>query len=1187
MKIKQLDFIGFKSFVDKTTVQFPLGISAVVGPNGCGKSNIVDAIRWCMGEQSVKQLRGKSMEDVIFSGTEKKPPLNMAEVAITLINDNGNTPEEYRDFSEIMVGRRLFRSGETVYLINNQPCRLKDIHNLLMGTGVGAKTYGIIEQGRIVTLVDAGPEELRYFLEEAAGITRYKSRRNEALHKVQRTQMNLARVNDVILEVERQMRSLKRQARKAGRYKTYQQQIEHLEVTLATYHYKALSAEVGETDALLQSLKDQDFQHGAELAKLDAAIEQIKQERAAKHQAISDQKAQSYQLLRAIDKLEADIQYNKKDLERLTTEADQLKVDLQENDEENRQITSECHDLEEQKSALEQDIQTIQDTLKQAQATEGAAKDHLAKLNQSLETYKAQLMNLTSRKAAYENTIENVFKQRANLSKRLDQLTNEKSQTEKEHAARKLELAGTEQAHHTLAEALHALEGAIASYKEQLTEKRQALAKQVQEVQTLEAERQKLRSRCSALKKMDDNFEWFRKGVQVIMREWKIQNAEKSDIYGLIADVIEPEPGCEDAVEAALGETLEYVIVKDQEGGVAAIDFLRTQSAGRASFIPMTAVRPLADTNSAPLPQGPEPLIKNLRIKEGYEDLIQSLLGHVMVAENLSAALHAWQESGFRHVIVTRQGDRVSFQGILTGGSPDNGGSGILAKKKEIKALEAQVSQLETTIGLAANRQKALETETITLERELQRASEAQSQKNQQQIQVEKDLYRLQEKCNHILQHMEILDLEVQQMEGEQIDVEQELSMHQESLTALSEEIQDLEMAIVQENASAKEAVESLEAAHQGVVGHKLELTTLQAQHENCQNTLRRLQDFQRDRLKKLTQLKGELRKRQEDVKATESRLERDRAEFGHQHTALKAIEGALAESEAVYQGIERALEENDQVVCAVRSDQQETLQKIQQLELAQSERRMKQDHLVGRVQETYHRRIDASDQANDMENFSLEDTEKALARCRDALARIGDVNLAAIQEYETLNERYRLLTEQRDDLVGAIDALYRVVRKINRTSLKRFMKTFKAANQKLQVVFSRLFEGGAAKLALMNPRKPLESGLSFLVQPPGKKLTQMSLLSGGEKSLAAIALVFSLFLMKPTGFCIFDEVDAPLDDVNVARFTHLLQEIRAESQVVVVTHNKQTMEMADALFGVTMEEKGISKLVSLQLTAS
>jgi len=522
---------------------------------------------------------------------------------------------------------------------------------------------------------------------------------------------------------------------------------------------------------------------------------------------------------------------------------------------------------------------------------------------------------------------------------------------------------------------------------------------------------------------------------------------------------------------------------------------------------------------------------------------------------------------------------------MMTGGSTDNGRSGILAKKKEVRDLAAQISQLDTSVAVAQAKQKELETEAVALETEVQKARQVQTQKSQQLIELERHLDRLQERLKHIHRHLEILDLEAQQIAGERTDAEQDFSRYEEVLSDLAKEVQAEESATEQTNAELKKISEEMEGVHERVVDGKLKLTALQAEYDSALNTLRRLMHFQQDWQEKLAQLEQGLKQREEDRIATERALTRDQAKMGDLHTQLEAMKESLAQSEAEYQAIEGALKESDQALAQVRTRQQETLQKIQQLELAQSERRMTCDHLVGRIQERYHQDIKVLAREDDTEDFSLEETERALAACRERMARIGDVNLTAIQDYETLGERYRLLTEQRDDLMGAIETLHRVIRKINRVSLKQFMKTFKAVNEKLQVVFPKLFEGGTANLVLTDPKRPLESGVSFLVRPSGKRLTRMSLLSGGEKALAAITLIFSLFLIKPTAFCVLDEIDAPLDDVNVSRFIHLLEEIGKQSQVIMVTHNKQTMETADALFGVTMEEKGISKLVSLNLT--
>jgi chromosome segregation protein len=1185
MKIKNLDVIGFKSFADNLTLQFPEGICAVVGPNGCGKSNIVDALRWVMGEQSVKQLRGQSMEDVIFSGNEKKGPLNRAEVAITLINDNGNTPEEYRHFSEIMVSRRLFRSGESGYFINKQPCRLKDVQNLLMGTGVGSKTYAIIEQGRIGTLIDAGPEERRFFIEEAAGITRYKSRKKEALQKIQRTQQNLLRIHDVIVEVKRQINSLKRQARKAERYRAYEKQIEDLEIKLTGYQYEAVLADMQETDSLLASLRDTDFQHEAELAKLDAAMEQVKQERAAKHQRISEEKAQTYHLQRLMDRLEGDMEHNKKDLERLAREIEQLRAEVKEIEHKGQETIRECRGLEQQKDGLQQDIQKIEATLHQEATVERSLKEQLAKRTQDLETTKAQLINLLSRKATYQNILDNASHLRENLAKRLDHLEKEKGQTERELAELTKESGKTEEHHRTLQQSLNVTGEALATLEKRLGENRQALNHQVRKVQSAEAQRQKVRSRYGALKKMDENYEWFKEGVQVIMREWKSGNLDEAGICGLVADVIETAPSYEEAVEAALGETLQYVIVKNQQGAVKAIDYLQTHAAGRGGFIPMEAVRPLEDASNRTHPQEHDLLIHHMDIRKEYEAFVQVLLGHVTVAPDLEQAVRQWDKQRSPQTIVTPQGDRICPQGAVTGGSVESDRSGILAKKKELKDLAAQISHLESAVAVAKAKQKELETEAVALETEVQKARQAQTQKSQQLVELERQLYRLQERLKHTHRHLEILDLEAQQIAGERTDAEQELSKYEEVLTNLAKEVEAEESIMDRTKADLERISEKMEAVHETVVELKLKSTALRAEYDSAMNTLRRLTDFQHDWQEKLARLEHGVKQREEDRIATERALERDQAKMDDLYAELERMRERLAQSEAEYQAIEGALQESDQALAQVRTKQQETLQKIQQLELAQSERRMTRDHLIGRIQERYHQDIKALAREHVMEDFSPEETERALAACRERMARLGDVNLTAIQEYETLGERYRLLTEQRDDLIGAIEALHRVIRKINRVSLKQFMKTFKAVNEKLQEVFPKLFEGGAADLALTEPKRPLESGVSFLIRPPGKRLTRMSLLSGGEKALAAIALIFSLFLIKPTAFCVLDEIDAPLDEVNVSRFARLLGEIGKQSQVIMVTHNKQTMEMAEALFGVTMEEKGISKLVSLNLT--
>ncbi|MES0349267.1 MAG: chromosome segregation protein SMC, partial [Desulfobacteria bacterium] len=1100
-------------------------------------------------------------------------------------------PEQYREFSEIMVARRLFRSGESAYFINKQPSRLKDIQNLLMGSGVGSKTYSVIEQGRITTLIDAGPEERRYFVEEAAGTTRYKSRKNEALRKIERTQQNLQRINDVIIEVKRQMNSLKRQAGKAERYNAYQEQIQHLEVGLATHHYKAICTEISETDALLQSLKDTDLKHGSELAKLDAAIEGIKQERTAKHEEMSGHKATRYQLQRTVDKLERDLEHGTKDLERLNTESRQLKTEIKEIGEKDNQTDLECRNIDERALALQQEIDRTRENVKQEEPTKNTLKNRLDELNQILETKKTELMDLLTRRAAYQNTLQNTSESKAALTRRIEHIKKEKRQAEAEIVRLEKGLTKANTALHDLKKNLEEISKDLKLSERQFTEKREVLADQIRKGQTMEAEKQRIRSRHTALMKMDENYEWYKEGVRAIMRGSESPDRDQTGIHGLVADVIEVQPSYEDAAEAALGEALQYVIVKDQEGGLAAIDYLHTQSAGRGAFIPIKGVRPVMNTDTAvsraSLADSESLLVDHIEVRKGYEDLIEFLLGHVVIVKDMKAALRLWNRNGFSHSVVTQKGDRVSSQGILMGGSSDNAASGILTKKKEIRELGKQLSKLETATAKEKSTQEQLEAEAIALETRIQETRLIERHKSQEEMDLDKELYRLGEELKHARHRLKVTDLEAQQNKGETTDLDLEHSKYEEMLSELSKEIQTTESAVGQTRAEIKEASEGLESSDQKLVALSLELTRLRAECDNAQNTVRRLKTFRDERLREMSHMAKQLEQKQLDSMTVQEQLGRDRDKIARLYDEIETADEALAEMEAQYQAIERVLEESDRALSHVGSAQQQTLQKIQQLELKQTERRMQREHLVGRIRESYHLDIESSDHDDHPEAFSVEETDEALARLRERIMRIGDVNLAAIQEYETLEERYRFLTEQRDDLVDAVDALRRVIRKINRKSLKQFMRTFKAVNEKLQHVFPRLFEGGTAKLALTDPKRPLESGVSFLVHPPGKRLTRMSLLSGGEKALSAIALVFSLFLIKPASFSVFDEIDAPLDDVNTFRYNDMLREIGKESQVILITHNKQTMEVADALFGVTMEDKGISKLVSINLESN
>ena len=1207
MKLKKLEITGFKSFCEKARIEFPEGVSAIVGPNGCGKSNIVDALQWVMGEQSVKQLRGKSMEDVIFAGARGKPPLNMAEVSLTLSNDNGSAPEELKDFTEIMLTRRLYRSGESAYLLNKQPCRLKDIHNVFLGSGMGTKSYSIIQQGNIGAIIDAGPEERRYFIEEAAGTTRFKNRKNEALRKVHSTNQNMLRVSDIIAEIKRQMTGLKRQARKAERYKLQQQRIKALDIDLGLHHYADLTLQINTTDELLREHQDADIGHVSRLKRLDSAVEEIKLKRWQKNQEIADQKSRKFDLVRNVDRAENDLNHLRQEIDRLKTEANDLQIALQDLSDKNQKIASEINQAEEENVDLNTRLQTVRTDLKQEHAAAAEIKSRLSALEEALEKSKTALMARITEEVRYKNIYQNASNNKESLKRRLKRTDEEAALAKKKvNNCRTSEAAAREEVTR-LKQEIEDLGNRLESVRRQHDEKRQALGRQVKQVQTIDLERNKTKSKFSTLKKMEENFEWYRDGVQAIMKAHNLTGAAQTNssqepvakteidglqpgaIIGLLADILEPEPPFQTAVEAALGESLQYIIVNQPETGVQAIEYLQSKNAGRSGFIPVAAVEKISEDRGLKA-DVPNNLLRHINIKPGYEKIVATFLGHVTVAEDIHEALHLFNQNGTRLTIVTKEGDMISRQGIMIGGSKEKL-SGILAKKQELKELEEQIKGYDRQLESDRAAQKALELEMRTIESDLQKLIEHKKSTEDQGLEAEKEFYRTSQELKHALRHMEITELEQEQLTGEESEIDDEIAKYNTVLAKLTDEIAVVEKQVAVNTEQLGSVASQLDEYNQKVVDLKLNLTALNARLENSNNTLRRLKEFQGDGELRKNQISEDILRKKQKAISAEGKTEELNAALSGMYAELKRLEQDLEINEADFNAIDSELKDNDEIITELQSKRGKIQEKTRLLELEQTQRRVQRDNIASRLEENYNSPFsDYRTQLSDIleqwqsgpDAVSTDELEDELARLRQKIATIGDVNLGAINEYEQLKSRYDFLREQHDDLQKAIVDLHTVIKKINKITQQRFLETFNLVNEKLAEVFPRLFEGGSAKLILTEPDNPLETGVEFMIHPPGKKLTRMSLLSGGEKALAAIAFIFSLFLIKPTSFCLMDEIDAPLDEANVFRFNDLLKLIGEKSQIVMVTHNKRTMEFADTLFGITMELKGVSKIVAV-----
>ena len=1193
MRLKKLEIHGFKSFPNKATIHFPPGISAVVGPNGCGKSNVVDALRWVMGEQSVKQLRGKNMEDVIFSGSNGKPALNMAEVSLILENNNGSAPEDLRDLTEIMLTRRLFRSGESAYYINKRPCRLKDINRIFLGSGLGTKNYGVIQQGSIGAIVDAGPEERRLFIEEAAGVTRYKRHKDEALRKVASTNQNLLRITDILAEIERQMASLKRQARKAKLHKKYQDQIRKLDVLLGLIKYDDYEAEIGKTDALLRDLEDTDSQQTARIREIDAAVEEIKLKRTLKDREISDQKSRLFETQRDLDKRENDLAHCRADVGRLADEVTDLESTRADLEQRVHGIAAEIKEVVRQDAGLKVEESKIRSDIDAERSALQEASDQLSVRDKELDRLKSELMNLATQEARYKSTHQNITDSKQSLKRQIHRADEEAVEaaekvSELEQAEAK---AGAELDSFT--KVLDGLDKSIKVTQSSLSDKSVALTDQIKRVQGLDLELGKVRSKHTTLRKMEENFDWYKDGVRTIMRKDRLKQCardsefekiKKNGIISIMADIIEPKPSFEAAVEAALGDTLQHILVKDQEVGIGLVEYLQAEQSGRSGFIPVSSLKPTSQ-NPGSRPDPSKLLLNQVTVKPGFEAVTQALLGHVIVSSDIREALALFNSSSAVQTIVTKNGDLITHQGLILGGGSESF-TGILGKKQELRQLGKQITDLSQDLDAARLAQKAVEAEVRELESALQKQIEQRNECSYDRTEAEKILYKATEDLKHARRHLEITLLEQEHLRGQESDVDEEIERYDK---AIEEITADVTAAQARVGATSEEinSLGSVRETHaRNVTDLKLTLTSLSARSENNDNEMRRLREFRDDGLSRLEGLSASISQKKRQQEISKQKIAEHESTLSVMYDDMKQSELELASKEEDFHAIDTALKESDSTISEIRSERDGTLEKIKLLEVEQSERRIRRDGVAGRLEEQYrepltrlrsefHEMLETAEKTTD-------EMEEGLAKLRTRIDRVRDANPGAIEEYEQFRARFDFLCEHRDDLIKAIDNLHKLIRRINQITQKLFMETFDLVNEKLGEVFPNLFEGGSAKLVLTQPDRPLETGVEFMIHPQGKKLTRMSLLSGGEKALSAIAFIFSIFLIRPQSFCLMDEIDAPLDDANIYRFNALLQIIGEKSQVIMITHNKKTMEFADTLFGITMEKKGISKVVSV-----
>lgn len=1188
MRIKEVELVGFKSFVDKTRLTFDEGISGVVGPNGCGKSNIVDAIRWTMGEMSAKSLRGSEMQDVIFSGTETRKPMGMAQVSIVFSCEDGVYPTGYQGMAEIQVTRRLYRSGESEYLLNRRPCRLKDIIDLFLDTGVGSRAYSIIEQGQINRIISSKPLDRRILIEEAAGISKYRVKREEANRKIEATRTNLNRVNDVLFEIKRNLNSLNRQASKARRYHEFKAELKELDFELSAREKKHLANEQRRLEADLTRLRDMRQQAGLKLDADETRLTTLRLEVLEHEKAINA-------AVEKVNVVRETVRAEESRREILTHDIDALEeqITVWREEIETARARIAAYDAEvvaaaEEIAGLDEKIAAAQEVLAEHQKKLDGTQTRRAELDQSAEGARNQLLSLAGRHASLERALQGHEETVASHRQRLEGTTRRQMQIDE-----RLVAAGDEA--DTLRQHVAELQAERARLEENAAEKRGRLD---DITATSDARRrayegakeayEKSRVRLESLEQMRRNLEGYQYGVRKIMEAARSRdgglNGGSEAIVGVLAEKVEIGRRFETALEAVLGERLQAVLVTNQDAGAAAVDFLKSRDAGRSSFVPLQPRLMPAYYPEATVSQTLGPLSAQVRVAPEYQQVTDALLTNVLVVEDLPTAVKLHKKNGYTGAFVTLDGEIVDSAGTITGGQVDAVTTGILQKKREIAELTEQVARLEDEFTKAKDEHFKAEGLAARLKDVIAQVKKSLDDNRIALAETTGELRRVEQEKTRLRTTSDELAAESRQL-TERLDA---LARRHESEKA---DFAEVDAAL----SAARHAADDKTAAQRALASEIDGVQRAVREALVIVNDLRQRQTNAAARRDSRIQAKEEaanlVTHRLGQVEQARSRQNEHREKIGQFTEALgetmEKLDEAEAEAVRVREGVDEqmaAAEQGESALKMLRRDIDGYEKEIHAAELTGAEVKMRREHVAERLREKYE--IELDDLAEPADEAEI-DTEALRTRAREINQRVvqmGEVNPNAVEEFNEQQERFDHFESQKADLEESIDELRRAIAKINKTSKQRFEETFNLVNHKFSQVLPRLFGGGSARLVMLEPDKPLETGIDIIVRPPGKKLTNISLLSGGEKALSSIGLIFSIFLIKPSPFCLLDEVDAPLDDANVYRFNELVNEMASHSQVIIITHNKATMEVVDSLFGVTMQEKGVSKVVGVEM---
>ena len=1182
MYLKRLELQGFKSFADKTILELMPGITAVIGPNGSGKSNISDAIRWVLGEQSMKSLRGQKSEDIIFAGTQNRKSLGFAEVSLVFDNLDGRLPIEY---TEVTVTRRLFRSGESEYLINKTDCRLKDIVELFMDTGIGKDGYSIIGQGRIDEILSNKSEDRRHVFEEASGIVKYKARKIESEKKLEQTKLNLLRVNDIIYEIEQKIEPLKEQSEKAKKYLNLKQELKNIEVGLFVYNineYKQKLEKIIQDTQILNNQRDEENNKLQEInnlkQKLKEEIDIITEEIEKLHNLEAKTLQEKEQINSGIKVINERIANNNLNYERFEEEIKELK-------EKKKELEEEVKQKEEKKINLFANKEKFEKELEEKQKELDELNNKLSEKEKEIEEHKKiveQCIDIKFEKSteisSYEANLENLEKREKTIKIEIQQGISEQDRAKfnKEDIAKAFYDIENKRK-----ETISELEEASKNKENSINK----IKEYEDRINTISSEYRIKESKLKFLKETEKEKEGYTKSVKTLLLDCE-KNVELSKgVEGVLSSLIEVEKKYGLAIEMALGGALQNIVTETENDAKKLVEYLRKNNIGRASFLPISAVKgkKLDHINSKGI-QGIQGIASDLvKYNSKYEGIMQNLLGRVVIVEDLEQAVQLAKQNKYAFRIVTLKGDIINPSGMITGGSAPTKTVNILGRAGEIKDLEKELENIEEKIN---NLEQEKEDYKKSISEILEKAN--QLEENLKEIDIEYATDR--QKLISVEENIEKSEKNIQKLKEEEKEIKEQKQETEKKKTEIQKEIEQLEdkkeklNAIINEYASLnKDNQKYIDDLNFDVTNLKISVNSFNESEISIDEVVERINN-------EITTNDTSIRNKEEN----QEKITKENEKLAEE---IKEFENRLVEMDKNIEGrdnkVQELKNERNEKSGKLEETEKKVLNQFETLETIKSEitkieiKKEKVEHDIEEVTNKLWEEYELTP-SNVTEEYqkpsNVINATKEANKIREEIRNIGSVNIDSIEEYKNTSERYDFMCEQRLDIENSMAQLKDVIAEMTETMKEQFLKQFKIINENFKTTFKELFGGGTAELKLEDESKILETGIEIKVQPPGKKLQNMMLLSGGERAFTAIALLFSMLKINPSPFCILDEIEAALDDVNVYRFAEYLKKFVGQTQFLTITHRKGTMEQASTVYGVTMEENGISKLLSMKL---